>query len=83
MNRVWKRFFFKLVEPVSFFVYFFATMTLAGHVETLYGKEGFIAVWTIMVFVPVIAVLLRMTWRQAKNEIERENEKMLYALKGK
>jgi hypothetical protein len=36
-----------------------------------------------MIFIPVLAVMLRMTWRQAKDEVERENRDMLDTLKGK
>ena len=84
MNRIWKRFFFKLAEPLAFFMYFFATMTLAEYTaENLgYGAEGYIAVVVVMVIIPIFAVMLRMTWRQAKSEIERENEEMLNTLKG-
>ena len=83
MNRVWKRFFFKLLEPVSFAAYFFSTMLLAEYTETLYGLKGFIAVLAVMLLVPMFAYMLRMTYRLAKDEIDRENQEVLDALKGK
>jgi hypothetical protein len=85
MNRVWKKFFLKLAEPLGIGLYVFGTMVLAEYVATVldYGKEGYFAVLGIMIFIPVLAVMLRMTWRQAKDEVERENRDMLDTLKGK
>ena len=85
MNRVWKKFFRKLAEPVGIFIYVFSTMILAEYVGDIlgYGNEGYIAVIAVMIFVPVLAMMIRMTWRQAKEEVDRENQVMLNALKEK
>jgi hypothetical protein len=85
MNRVWKKFFLKLAEPLGIVLYVSGTMLLAEYVATVleYGKEGYFAIIAVMIFIPVLAVMLRMTWRQAKDEVERENRDMLNTLKGK
>ena len=84
MNRVWKKFFRKLAEPVGIFLYMFGTMLIAEYVaEHLgYGAEGYIAVVVVMVIIPIFAMMLRMTWRQAKDEVDRENEVLLRDIKG-
>ena len=84
MSRVWKKFFFKLAEPLAIASYVFSTMFLAEYVATVleYGKEGYFAIIAVMIFIPVLAVMLRMTWRQAKYEVDRENEEMIRTLKG-
>jgi hypothetical protein len=84
MNRVWKKFFLKLAEPLGIVLYVSGTIVLAKYVATVleYGKEGYAAVLGVMIFIPVIAVMLRMTWRQAKYEVDRENEEMIRTLKG-
>ena len=85
MNRVWKKFFRKLAEPLGIGFYVFGTMALAEYVGTVleYGKEGYAAVLGIMIFIPILAIMIRMTWHQAKDEVARENEIMLNTLKEK
>ena len=84
MNRVWKKFFLKLAEPVGIFLYVFSAMFIAEYVGDVleYGTEGYIVVWGVMVMIPIFAVMMRETWRQAKDEVARENEDMLNTLKG-
>ena len=84
MSRVWKRFFAKLAEPLGFGLYFFVTVSLAEYVAEVleYGKEGYIAVWGVMVIIPIFVIMIRMMWRQAKDEVDRENQDMLNTLKG-
>lgn len=84
MNRVWKKFFLKLAEPLGIVLYVCSAMILAEYVGTVleYGKEGYAAVLGIMIFIPILAIMLRMTWRQAKDEVDRENQDMLNTLKG-
>jgi len=85
MNRVWKKFFLKLAEPLGIILYICSAIILAEYVRTVldYGKEGYFAIMAVMIFVPILAVALRMTWRQAKYEVECENRDMLNTLKGK
>lgn len=84
MNRVWKKFFRKLAEPLGFGLYFFVTMVLAEYVAEVleYGSEGYLTVIAVMVIIPIFAIMIRMTWQQAKSEVERENQDMLNTLKG-
>lgn len=85
MNRVWRKFLKKLAEPLGIALYVSSAMILAEYVGTVleYGKEGYAAVLGVMVFVPILAMMIRMTWRQAKDEVARENEIMLNTLKEK
>jgi len=85
MSRVWKKFFLKLAEPLGIVLYVSGTMILAEYVATVleYGRKGFVATMAVMIFIPVIAVMLRITWRQAKYEVDRENRDMLNTLKEK
>ena len=85
MNRVWRKFLKKLAEPLGIGLYVFGTMILAEYVGTVseYGKEGYAAVLGVMIFMPILAMMIRMTWRQAKDEVARENEIMLNTLKEK
>jgi hypothetical protein len=85
MNRVWRKFLKKLAEPLGIGLYVFGTMVLAEYVgtELEYGKEGYTAVLGVMIFIPILAIMLRITWRQAKDEVDRENQVMLNALKEK
>ena len=85
MNRVAKRFLKKLAEPVGIVLYVMATMIVATYVEVSleYGVYAYIAVLSVMIIIPLIFMMLRMTWQQAKFEIEHENKEVLDTLKGK
>jgi hypothetical protein len=83
MNRVWKRFFLKVAEPVSYVLYFVGTMLLAEYMESKYGMIAFMGIWGVMVVLPVLGWMLKEMYRQAKREIDFENEELLRELKGK
>jgi len=83
MSRVIKRFIRKIAEPISFALYFFGTLMLAEYFGAAYGVNAFIATISVMIIVPIFAVMIRMTWRQAKDEVARENEELMRSLKGK
>jgi hypothetical protein len=83
MNRVWKRFFLKVAEPVSYALYFFGTMLLAQYMESKYGMIAFIGIWGVMVVFPLLVWMLREMYRQAKQEVDIENQELLRTLKGK
>lgn len=83
MSRVWKRFFLKVAEPVSYVLYFFGTMLLAEYMESKYGMIAFLGIWGVMVVLPVLGWMLKEMYRQAKNEIDFENEELLRNIKGK
>lgn len=82
MNRVWKRFFRKLAGPLGFALYFFVTFSIAEYLGSIYGTMAFLAVYCVMIIVPVFAWMLKETYRQAKNEIDFENEMLVKDLKG-
>lgn len=83
MNRVWKRFFRKLAEPVSFALYFFGALMLAEYLDSIYGMIGYIAVFSVMVVIPVLGWMIKEIYLQAKREIDFENEELMRELKGK
>ena len=82
MNRVWKKFFRKLAEPVGIMAY--VTFVVGLSVWTIENvSQGMgIVVFFIMLPVPALAYLIRDMWRDAKWEIEQENRDMLNTLKG-
>lgn len=82
MNRILKRFLFKMIEPAGFILYGLLTFAIAGYMQEEYGKEGFFAVLGVMFFLPIMAAMLRLTWLQAKIEVERENQEMMQRIKG-
>lgn len=77
MNRVTKRFFRKLAEPVSYALYFFGAMMLAEVADERYGTTAFLAVWGIMVVTPVMLWMVREIYLQAKREVDTENQELL------
>ena len=83
MNRVMKRFFLKLSQPVGFAIYFFVTFLLAEYLGSIYGAMAFLAVYGAMIIVPLFGWMLKEMYQQAKREIEWENDELLRDLKGK
>lgn len=85
MSRVWKRFLFKVGKGVAVISYVLGSMLLGGFISHWLGYDPeagiFIGVMT-MVVLPMIAFLLRDTYKDAKQEVEWENRKMMSALKG-
>lgn len=82
MNRVWKKFFRKLAGPIGFMAYvMFAVGLTLWTMENVSEGVGII-VFVIMIPVPAIAFLIRDMWRDAKSEVEWENEVMMRTLKG-
>lgn len=83
MSRVMKRFFRKLSEPVGFAIYFFVTFSIADYLGEIYGAMAFLAVYGVMLIVPLFGWMLREMYQQAKREIEWENDELMRDLKGK
>ena len=83
MNRVWKKFFRKLAEPVGIVAYVLFATGLTGWTDANVSRGMSILVFCIMIPVPMVAYLVRDMWRQAKSEVEWENRDMMRTLKGK
>jgi len=83
MNRVWKKFFRKLAEPLAFMAYIIFAVGLTMWTAENVSQGMSIVVFVIMLPVPMFAYLIRDMWRQAKDEVEWENRDMLNTLKGK
>lgn len=82
MNRVWKKFFGKLAEPLIIMAYVsLATVLVMWTGENV--SEGMaIVIFCVMIPIPMIAYLIRDMWRDAKREVEWENREVLNTLKG-
>ena len=83
MNRVWKKFFRKLAEPLAFMAYIIFAAGLTMWTAEYVSQGMSVVVFVIMLPVPAFAFLIRDMWRDAKREVEWENRDMLDTLKGK
>jgi hypothetical protein len=86
MSRVWKRFLIKVSKGVGVIAYVLGSMFAGGFVAGWLGfdvEAGIFAGAGVMVFLPMIAYLLRDIYRDAKQEVEWENREMMRTLKGK
>ena len=83
MSRVWKKFFYKLSGPVLTMLYTCAVVAVSiwagAHVAPWVGG----AILIVWIFFPVLGLLVRDMWRDAKREVEWENRDMMRTLKGK
>jgi hypothetical protein len=77
-NRVLKKFLLKLSPIAIGVVYTWIALEVAGLFED--PLHGIFAAG-IMVVGPMIAYMLRETWRDARREVEDENREMMAALK--
>ena len=82
MNRVWKKFFRKLAEPMGVMAYILFALGLTMWTAEYVSQGMSIIVFVIMIPVPMFAYLVRDMWRQAKSEVEWENRDMMRRLKG-
>ena len=82
MNRVWKKFFRKLAEPVGITAYILFAVGLTMWTAEYVSQGMSIIVFVIMIPVPMFAYLVRDMWRDAKREVEWENRDMMRRLKG-
>ena len=82
MNRVWKKFFRKLAEPLGLMAYIMFAIGLTLWTAENVSEGWSVIVGIIMLPVPMFAYLVRDMWRQAKSEVEWENRTMLNTLKG-
>ena len=82
MNRVWKKFFRKLAEPIGIVAYILFAMGLTLWTAENVNEGTSMLVFVIMIPVPMFAYLIRDMWRQAKSEVEWENRDMMRRIKG-
>jgi hypothetical protein len=85
MSRVWKRFFIKMSKGVGVIAYVLGSMFSSGFVAGWLGYDieaGILAGAMLFIILPMVAFLLRDLYRDAKQEIEWENRKMMNAIKG-
>jgi putative effector of murein hydrolase LrgA (UPF0299 family) len=85
MSRVWKRFFIKMSKGVGGIAYVLGSMFAGGFIAGWLGYDieaGILAGAMLFIILPMVAFLLRDLYRDAKQEIEWENRKMMNAIKG-
>jgi hypothetical protein len=85
MNRVWKRFLFKIAKGVAAISYVLGSMLLGGAISHWLGYDieaGIFAGAMVMVIMPMIVYMIRDVYRDAKREVEWENRDMMRSLKG-
>ena len=85
MSRVWKRFLLKVGKGVAAISYVLGSMVLGGFISPWLGYDpeaGILVAALIMVVLPMIAFLLRDTYKDAKQEVEWENREMMRRIKG-
>ncbi|MEK9805395.1 MAG: hypothetical protein VW551_03785 [Euryarchaeota archaeon] len=82
MDRVTKRFLRKIAEPIGMMVYVVIAFSIANFVEDLYGKWGFLAVIASMIIIPSLGMMIKLTWQMSKDEIDRENDKLMREIEG-
>jgi len=83
MNRVWKKFLGKFVEPLAYMAYGMFAIGLTMWSGTVVNEFTGIAVFFIMIVIPAVSLIIRDMWRDAKREVEWENRDMVDTLKGK
>lgn len=74
MNRVWKKFFRKLAEPVGTMCYIMFAIGLTLWTAENVSEDWAALVGFIMFPVPMFAYLIRDMWRDAKREAEKKKE---------
>lgn len=85
MNRVWRRFLSKISWLGVAAVYLLAAMAMPSYVFHLLGWDpnlGLAAGAFVFVLLPMIAFGLHEVYKDAKEEIERENRRLMNSLKG-
>jgi hypothetical protein len=83
MSRVWKKFFIKVGKGLSVVAYVLGSMFVGGLIAGWLGFDievGIFAGAFVMVFLPMIAILLRDVYRESKLEVQIENNKIMQQL---
>jgi uncharacterized membrane protein len=78
MNRVQKKFLIKIAPPFAIMAYVYAVIKLFTYAPNVYVAGGILGVGFVA---PVCYFFFREAWKDAKWEVERENEIMLNTLK--
>jgi tetrahydromethanopterin S-methyltransferase subunit E len=81
MNRVWKYFLKSLAKPLAGLSYILVVVLSGVWVEQYYIGAGALSI-SIFIVMPLMVLLLRDMWRDAKEKVERENKEMMRTLKG-
>lgn len=80
-SRVWRSFFRKLLGPVSFVTYVLFVSGGSQYLNHTYSE--FVAFWFFGVtfVIPVVGWMVRAMWRDAVDDVDRENEQIMKRLR--
>lgn len=78
MNRVQKKFLLKIAPPFAVMAYVWFVIQLFTHAPNVYIAGGIVC---LLILGPLFVWFFREAWKDAKWEVERENEIMLNSLK--
>ena len=82
MNRVWKKFLGKFVEPLAYMLYSVFAIVFVWWVTAKVSVGMGIIVFLFIIPLPMFAFLVRDMWRDAKREVEWENDEMMRRIRG-
>jgi uncharacterized membrane protein YkgB len=85
MNRVWRRFLFKISKMLGVIAYVIGSMLLGGFVSLWLGYPAELGVMLgslVFVVLPGAVFLLLDIYKDTKSEIERENRRLMRDLGG-
>jgi hypothetical protein len=84
MNRVWKKFLLNISKGLSMVLYVGVTIFLSGMLALHLGYDpgmGMAVGALVFLVLPILAMILRQEYKDAKLEVERENREMLRMIK--
>lgn len=85
MNRVWRRFLFKISKMLGVIAYVIGSMLFGGFVSLWFGYPAELGIMLgslIFLFLPGAVLALRDIYKDTKSEIERENRRLMRDLGG-
>jgi hypothetical protein len=83
VNRVWKRFLFKICKGLGVGAYVLGSMAVPGFISYKLGfpiELGMIAGATLFVLLPMILFMIYDVYKDSKREIEYENRQLMNKL---
>lgn len=86
MDRVTKRFLFKIGKGLAMLTYMIASLAVGGFTAYFLGYDpgqGILLGGFVFMILPIVVLLIRDVYRDAKREIEWENRELMMNIKGK
>jgi len=85
MSRVMKRFLTKIGKFLTMVTYMIASLAVPGYAAWFFGFDpghGILLGGLIFMILPLVVLMIRDAYRDAKREIEWENRKLMMNIKG-